>query len=206
MHTRYKRFLFFITLALMLQVSSLCLAAADYVTITLPENVIRKSIENTLPISLNPDEGVLEGNLVLDAIDRFELGQNSAVIHGLILGKNMVLTTRIGDQNFNFKLGEMRLPLTCNFTFRFDRQEKNLYITPHLKDSLQGASPEDAGKVLPLLALLDNREFPISFESMKRFQTRIGRQYLTVEMEPVDIQILPGELVLKMAPQVSKMN
>ncbi len=100
----------------------------------------------------------------------------------------------------------MHLPLSCDFTFRFDPQEKNLYITPHLTDSLKEAPPQQANKALPLLAMLDNREYPISFESMKRFQTKIGQHHVAVEMEPVDIQISKTELVLKMVPRVSKIN
>jgi len=206
MTKRTRRFIIFIVLSVTLTISALCMAGIDFVTITLPEKVIRQSIESALPLSINPDQGLLEGSLVLDTIDRFELGQNSAVVHGLILGKNLVLTTRIGDQDFRLKLGEMRLPMTCDFTFRFDPQEKSLYITPHLTDSLKEAPPEQAKKVLPILAMLNNREYPISFESMKSFQTKIGQRNLAVEMEPVDIQISQTQLILKMVPRVSKTN
>ncbi len=71
------------------------MAGTDFVTITLPEKVIRQSIESALPISINPDKGLLEGSLVLDTIDRFELGNNSAKVHGLILGKK----SRSADQD-----------------------------------------------------------------------------------------------------------
>lgn len=206
MNTRTRRCIILVVLSVTLLGSALCMADTGFVTITLPEQVIRKSIESALPLSINPDKGLLEGSLVLDTIDRFELGNNSAMVHGLILGKNLVLTTRIGDQDFRLKLGEMRLPMTCDFTFRFDPQEKNLYITPHLTDSLKEAPPEQANKVLPILAMLSNREYPISFESMKRFQAKIGQRHVSVEMEPVDIQISQTQLVLKMVPRVSKTN
>jgi len=182
------------------------MAETDFVTITLPEKVIRQSIESTLPLQLNPDRGHLEGSLVLEKVDRFELGNNLAVVHGLILGKDLVLTTRIGNQDVKLKLGEMRLPISCNFTFRFDPLDKNLYITPHLVDSLSKAPPDQASKVLPFLAMLDNREYPVSFESLTGFRTTIGQRHLAVAMEPIDIQVSERELVLKMVPKVNKTN
>lgn len=176
----------------------------EFVTITLPEKVIEQSIKSSLPLSIKPDASLLAGSLMLDSIDRFELGENSAKVHGLILGKNLVLATRMGNQDLRLKLGELHLPLTCTFTFRFDPQVQKLYITPHLADSLTGAPPEQANKALPVLALLNNREYPISLESIKRFETKIGQRNVTVEMKPMDIQISPSALILKMVPTISK--
>lgn len=198
------RCIFLVCLSVMFARAALGMADADFVTVTLPEKVIRQSIKNTLPLPLNP--GHLEGSLVLETIDRFELENNKAVVHGLIRGKNLVLTTRIGEQDLKLKLGELRLPVTCDFTFRFDPRDKNLYITPHLTDPLTGAPPEQANKVLPLLAMLNDREYPVSLASMQSFQTRIGQRLLAVEMEPVDIRVSQNELVMKMVPRVRKTN
>jgi len=186
--------------------TTLCPAAPDYVTVTLPEQVIKQSIVNTLPLPLNPGKGMLEGSLVLEKIDRFELGKNKASVHGLIIGRNLVLTTRVGDQDLRLKLGEMQLPLRCDFTFRYDPGGKNLYITPHLADSLKEAPPDQASSILPVLALLSDREYPVSFDSLKKFHAMVGQRKLAIEMEPVDVQVVPGELVLKMIPKVSKTN
>ena len=197
-------YLVFLLLFVLFTGTSPCFGEEDFVTVTLPEKVIRQTLESTLPIQLNPAQGQLAGSLVLEKIDRFELGENSAVVHGLIVGKNLVLTTKIGDQDINLKLGEMRLPLSCDFAFRFDHRENTLYITPRLQDSLNEVQPGQADKVIPLLALLTNREYPVSFESMKKFQTMIGDRHFDLEMEPVDIQISQGSLVLKMIPRLRK--
>lgn len=199
-----ERFIFVIFLSVMLTGFSPCLADTGVVTITLPENVLRQSIESVLPLPLKPDN--LEGSLVLDTIDRFELGENSARVHGVLVGKNLIVTTRIGNQDLKLKLGEMHLPLTCDFTFRFDRQQKNLFIKPNLEESYKNPPPGEAGSVLSLLALLDKREYLVSFDSMKNFQTRVGQRNLSVELEPVDVRISQKELVVKMAPKISKTN
>lgn len=180
-----------------------CLASTDYVTIILPKEVVKQSITSILPISVKPDEAYLDGDLVLQSIDSFSLGENSANAHGVVLGRNLALTTRIGNQDFKVKLGSLRLPLTCDFTFRFDPHRKQLFITPHFN---QTASSGQAGQVLSALNVLNNKEYPISFDSMKSFQTRIGDQDVNVEMEPVDIRVTHGRIVLQMAPKTSRVN
>jgi len=206
MNTLFFRNCIVLCLAALMLYAARCLASTDYVTITLPEKVIRQTIQSTLPLHIDPKNDLLQGNLVLDSIDRFELGENSAQVQGLILGEKLVLKTRIGDQDFRLKVGEVRLPLTCNFTFRFDPQEKNLYITPHIADPVKGASQEQINKVLPVLALLNNREYPVSLSSLQAIQTKIGQRQLSVAMEPVDIQVSQSQLVLKMVPKLSKIK
>ncbi len=195
-----------ICLAIMVLFAFRCHASQDYVTITLPEEVIRQSIQKILPVDIGPRNEHMEGNLVLDSIDRFELGDNSAQVHGLILGKDIVLNTRIGDQDLRFKVGEVQLPVTCDLTFRFDQKEKKLYVTPHFAEPVKGTSQEQGNKVLPILALLNNREYPVSFSNLQGMQTKIGQRQFSVAMEPVDIQISKSQLVLKMVPKLSKTN
>lgn len=180
------------------------MAENDLVTITIPEQVVRQSITESLPLSVKPETGLLAGSLDLDSIDTLELGDNSALVHGLIRGKDLVLTTRIGNRDLRLRLGEVQLPLRCTFTFRFDPQQKNLYITPHLADPASGAPPEQADKAVPVLALLNNREYRLSLANIERFQARVGRTNLALEMEPVDVRVFPGELVVKMKPMVRK--
>ena len=190
----------------MILFTATCIADTDYVTITLPEKVLRQSIRSILPLKIDPQSNLLEGNLVLDSIDRFTLGTNSALVHGLILGENIVLNTRIGDQDFRLKIGEVQFPITCNFTFRYDPKKKNLYITPHIADSVKKGSQEQVNKILPILALLNNREYPVPLSNLQAMQTKVGKRQLSVAMEPVDIQVSQSQLVLKMVPKVSTIN
>jgi hypothetical protein len=178
----------------------------DAVTITLPETVIRQSVEDILPMPIQPEPGLLEGSLVLERIDRFELGENSAKVQGLLVGKNLVLTTSIGGQDIRVRLGEMQLPLTCDLSFRFAAREKRLYITPQIAEPPGSPAPGKENNLLPLLALLNGREFPVSLEDMESFRTRVGGNSLSVVMEPVDLRVTSRELVLKMMPTVRKTN
>jgi hypothetical protein len=180
-----------------------CHAGSDYVTITLPEKVILQSIRNILPLDITPQGDLVQGSLVLNSVDQFTLGENSARLHGVILGKDLVASTKFGNQEIRLKIGEVQVPLVCDFTFRFERKEKKFYFTPHFEDPSRGKAPDQVNKVLPVLALLNNREFPVPLANLKTMRSKIGKRQLSLKMEPVDIQVLPSQVVLKMAPKLN---
>lgn len=193
-----------VVLALALLDAALCLGEQEVVTLTMPEKIIRQAIQESLPLPIDTNRETIEGNLVLETIDNFTLGQNSASLHGVLVGQDIVLRTRIGNQDLRLKLGEMLMPFRCDVTFRFDPAEKKLYVTPNFTESMQDVPPEKADKVLPVLALLNNREYPLSFDNMQQIETRVGPRQLLIDLEPVDIKVEPGMLVVKMLPKVSK--
>jgi hypothetical protein len=182
-----------------------CPAESDIVTLTLPAAMIRQSIQSVLPLPIDPGNDHLQGKLVLDSINRLEMRDNGVLVQGLVVGSNVVLKTRMGDQDLNMKIGEVRLPLTCDFSFRFDPVRKVLYVTPRLEPPAPTDNPQ-ADAVLPFLVMLGNREYPVDLAPLQAFQARVGDQDVSVLMEPVDIQITPHNLVVKMKPMVSKSN
>jgi hypothetical protein len=184
---------------------SFSLANPDIVTLTLPEAMIRESVQSVLPLPIVPEGDHLQGKLVLDSISSLEMRDNGALVKGTVLGSGLTLKTRIGDQNLNMKIGEVRLPLTCDFAFRFDQARKILYVTPRLEPPQPTNNPQ-ADAVLPLLALLGNREYPVSLDSLQSFTTRVGEQKISVAMEPVDIHIAGRQMVVKMRPKLRKID
>lgn len=200
-----KRILLFSVVFFLLS-SLLSVAKTSYVTITLPEEVVRQSIRDALPLSIDPQSEMVEGTLVIDSISRLEMRDNLIFLKGQILGTNIVLSTRIGNQDLRMKIGEFRYPLACDLSFRYDATRKILYITPHLVRPEKTLEGKNADAILPVLALLDNREYPVSLGDIQDFNTEIGQRKISVAMEPVDIQVLQSQVVLKMVPKVSKRN
>ncbi len=192
--------------AAMLVLAVECYAGPDHVTITLPEKVIRQTIQDILPLDITPQGDFAQGNLVLSSVDQFTLGSNTARLRGVITGKDLVVSTMIGNQEIRLKIGEVRVPLVCNVTFRFDRKEKKLYLTPRFEDPAKGKAPDQVNKLLPVLALLNNREYPVPLSGLQAVRTKIGKRQLLLNMEPVDIQVLPTQVVLKMAPKLSRVE
>jgi hypothetical protein len=185
--------------------TALCRTAPDIVTLTLPEAMIKQSVQSILPLPIVPEGGHLQGKLVLDSISKLEMRDNGALVQGTVLGSGLTLKTRIGDQNLNMKIGEVRLPLTCDFTFRFDPARRILYVTPHMEQPQPTKNPQ-ADAVLPLLTLLGNKEYPVSLDSLQTFTAKVGDQNISVAMEPVDIRIAAQQMVVKMRPKLRKIR
>jgi len=182
---------------------SLAKAKTEAVTITLPEEVIRKSLEDILPLNVE-EKRYLEGTLVVDSISKLVMGENSAVLQGVLLGKNLTVVTRVGNQDLKIKVGDLVLPLTCDLFFRFDSPGKILYVTPRLRQPAAGSVTDMAGSVASVLTLFNDREYPVSLDSLKTLNARVGDQDISVDMEPVDIKVSRGQLVVRMVPRLSK--
>lgn len=175
----------------------------DIVTLTLPAAMIKQSVQSVLPLPIVPEGDHLQGKLVLDSISKLEMRDNGALIQGTVLGSNLSLKTKMGNQTLNMKIGEVKLPLTCDFTFRFDPATKILYVTPRLEQPAPTKNP-NADAVLPLLTLLGNKEYPVSLGALQTFTTKIGAQDISVAMEPVDVRIAAQQMVVKMRPKLRK--
>ena len=194
-----------ILLVLLTLSTALSRPSPDIVTLTLPAAMIQQTVQSILPLHIVPEGDHLQGKLVLDSISKLEMRENGALVKGMVLGSDLSLKTKIGDQSLNMKIGEVRLPLTCDFTFRFDPARKILYVTPRLEQPQPTQNPQ-ADVVLPLLLLLGNKEYPVSLDSLQTFTTKIGAQDINVAMEPVDIHIAAQQLVVKMRPKLRKVR
>lgn len=194
-----------IILVLITVYTAFCRPNPNIITLTLPAAMIKESVQSVLPLPIVPEGDHLQGKLVLDSISKLEMRDNGALVQGTVLGSGLTLKTRIGDQNLNMKIGEVRLPLTCDFTFRFDPAQKILYVTPRLEQPQPTNNPQ-ADAVLPLLTLLGNKEYPVSLDSLRTFTATIGGQDISVNMEPVDIRIGAQQMVVTLRPKLRKIH
>jgi len=202
----YTKSIIIFSVVFFLMSSLTSMAKTSYVTITLPEDVVMQSIQDALPLSIEPQNDHVEGTLVIDSISRLEMKDNGIFLQGQVLGSNMVVSTRIGDQDLRMRIGEFRFPLTCDLTFRYDSSRKILFITPHIVRPEKTLKANNANAILPVLTLLDKREYPVSLAHLQGFNTVIGQRKYSVVMEPVDVQVSKSQVVLKMVPKVSKRN
>ena len=202
----YKKSIIILSFVCFIMSSLTSMAKTSYVTIILPEDVVMQSVRDALPLSIEPQNDHVEGTLVIDSISRLEMKDNRVFLQGQILGSNMVVSTRIGDQDLRMRIGEFRYPLTCDLTFRYDSSRKILFITPHLVSPEKTLEGKNANAILPILTLLDNREYPVSLTHIQGFSTEIGQRKYSVAMEPVDVQVSKSQVILKMVPKVSKRN
>ncbi len=181
-------------------------AKTNVMTIAMPEDVIHHSIQDILPMKIDEASQYIAGRLYLNSISKLVMGDNSAVIEGVLIGKDLSVITKVGDQDLRFKVGNLYLPLTCDLDFRFDALAKTLYVRPRLRPPKPGSLSDMENSVMSLLAVFNNKEYPISLTSLQTMNVMVGDQDISVHMEPVDIRVAKGELIVKMVPKLSKTN
>lgn len=181
-------------------------AATSPMTIALPADMIQRSLQDILPLNIEDPGRHIEGTLILNSISRLELGENSAVLQGLVIGKNISVITQVGNQDLRIKVGDLQLPLTCDLTFRYDADRKIFYVTPRVRPPAPDSNADMASSVMSLLTVIGNKEYPVSLTSLKTMNAKVGDQDISVDMEPVDIRVSKGQLIIKMAPKFSKTN
>ena len=190
---------------------SLCLlcslplqARADQpVTITLPASALYTTIKNLLPLPIEPNSRHFQGTITLDSISKLAIKAKTISLQGMVSGHNMRVTTNIGGQDIQLKLGKLVLPVTCDIAVRYNKKQKTLYLTPHFQNPTHGQS-NSAKTLLPLLNGLGNKEYPVKLDKISPFQTKVGTKKITVQMEPVDILLKKDQLIITLRPVIGK--
>jgi hypothetical protein len=175
------------------------------ITISLPAEILHKVISDSLPMPLEGSLELVEGNILIDSLDKLQVKENSIFLQGVVKGENLAVKTMIAGRDINVKLGTVILPVSCELLLRFDKTKKILFVTPKFSKLGNGGGGTELGDVLmPVLKALADREYPVEFDSMEPLLARVGTRDIPVKLELVDIQATQGLMILKVRPRVSK--
>ncbi|RJX28485.1 MAG: hypothetical protein C4531_11855 [Desulfurivibrio sp.] len=179
-------------------------SSEQVVSITMPAEVLRQTISDSLPLPIEPQNHYMEGSIVVDSLEKLQINGKSIFLQGVVLGRDIAMKTRIAGQDVKMKLGSVKLPVRCELFLRFDKQQKILFVTPVFPEAEKDASADSADILLPLLHSLGGREYPIALDSIEPFLFRVGDRTIPVKLMPADIQTVKGAMVIKMIPRVYK--
>ncbi|MEW6289270.1 MAG: hypothetical protein AB1545_05375 [Thermodesulfobacteriota bacterium] len=179
-------------------------ASEQVLTITMPAEILRQIISDSLPIPVEPQNNYMEGSIVVDSLEKLQINEKSIFIQGVVLGRDIAMNTKIAGQTVKMELGSVKLPVTCELFLRFDKQKKILFVTPVFPKVEKKASSDSADILLPLLSSLGGKEYPVSFDSMEPFLFKLGTRNIPVKLVADDIQTMKGTMVIKMIPKVYK--
>ncbi|MCF6187660.1 MAG: hypothetical protein L3J49_09355 [Desulfobulbaceae bacterium] len=203
--TFYRRLSLLLVLALFVPWCAQAQQGRDLFTFTLPAPAVLQALQTILPLPLETDSATVNGTISIDSIDTLTIHDNIISLHGVLSGKNLSVSTVIAGQNIRLKLGQLILPLSSDLHLRFDRVGQQLFITPQLKPS-QETSSTGGEAILPLMAALDNREYPVDLKKLLSFNPTIGGQRRPLYMEVVGVTAEDNQLILKLRPQKTKSN
>lgn len=193
-------------LALLLPVSTVAAPssntnAAKNIVLSLPAETVLTSLQKALPLDIPSQNRQLQGDITLESLDRLVIHDNIITVHGVLSGKNLVMTTNLAGQDIQLKVGEVRLPMTCDLQTRFDPARRQLFVTPRFTDTAQKAgNPQDP--LTPLLGALGGREYLVDLDALQMINVKVGAKTIPIAMEPVNIEGVNNTLIFQMLPRV----
>ncbi len=197
-HTTFCRIgALFFSLLIVLSLAKAASCKQKSIVLTLPAETVLSSVQKMLPLSIPSQGRSLQGDIIVESLSSLAIADNAITLRGVLTGRNLVVTTRIGGQNFQLRLGEVRLPITCTLKTRFDQAHRKLFVTPSFPNS-----PNGDGDLAPLLGALTNREYPVDLHALESLKIRVGDKTIPIAMDPINIAGTDNTLVFHMLPRV----
>lgn len=181
-------------------------AAEDMaITISLPAEILYEIISDALPIPLEGNQDLVNGNIMINSLDKLEVKDNSILLQGVVKGEDLSMNTRIAGRDLSMQLGTVMLPVTCELLMRFDKTAKILFVTPRFsKPGEDGIGTEIGDVLLPVLTAFANKEYPVEFDAIKPLLARVGTRNIPINLDLIDMQTKQGVMIIKLRPRVSK--
>ncbi len=175
----------------------------QFITITVPQQIIQDSLTRILPITIASTSDQLEGTITIVNISDFKITEKRITGNIDLKGENLNLITSVANQDFRLKLGTAQVDFDCIADLRYDARQKILYIRPVAEgiDSEEAVKKGEIGKAL--LLFLDGREFPIEMHNLEPVIAEVGNKLLTVRTDIADISTSPAALHLKLMPLIT---
>ncbi len=171
------------------------------IVITLPAETVLAALQKILPLSIPSQNEQLQGDIILESLDRLVIHDNIIAVHGVLSGKNLMVVTNIAGQNIQLRVGEVRLPMTCDLLTRFDPARKKLFVTPRFSDTGSGNNNQE-DSLAPLLGALGGREHAVNLDALQLLNIKVGARSIPIAMEPVKIVGTDNALIFHLLPQV----
>ena len=171
------------------------------VVLTLPAETILASLQKVLPLDIPSQNRQLQGDITVESLDRLVIRDNVITVHGVLSGRNLMVVTTFGGQDLQIRVGEVRLPLTCDLLTRFDPGRRKLFVTPRFTDSTAKGN-QNQDPMASLLSALGGREYQVDLDALETINIRVGAKSIPIAMDPVNIAGLDNALIFHLQPRV----
>lgn len=173
------------------------------IVITMPAETVLASLQKMLPLAIPSHNEQLQGDIVLESLDRLFIHDNILSLHGVLSGKNLVLVTNIAGQDIQLKLGQIHLPVTCDLQTRFDQAKRKLFVTPRFTENAADKNKQEAS-VGSLISALGGKEYPVDLDALQLLNIKMGSRSIPIAMEPTNIAGLDNALIFRLMPRIGE--
>lgn len=176
-------------------------AANKNIVISMPAETVLTSLQKVLPLDIPSQSRQLQGDIILESLDRLTIHNDIISVHGVLSGRNLVIVTNLAGQDIQLRVGEVHLPVTCDLQTRFDPAQKKLFVTPRFVDTAQNSANQE-GSLAPLLGALGGREYLVDLDALQMINIKVGAKTVPIALEPVKIAGADNAMVIHLLPRV----
>ena len=173
------------------------------IVITMPAETVLASLQKMLPLAIPSHNEQLQGDIVLESLDRLFIHDNILSLRGVLSGKNLVIITNIAGQDLRLKLGQIHLPVTCDLQTRFDQAKRKLFVTPRFAETVADKNSQEAS-VGSLIGALGGREYPVDLDALQLLNIKMGTRSIPIAMEPTNIAGTDNALIFRLMPRIGE--
>lgn len=202
-HPFFRTIWFLIILLLAASISHARERAPRDLVLSIPAETVQTTIQSILPLAIPSHHELLRGEIILESLDQLSINNNIISVRGILIGKNLVAATNIAGQDILLRLGQARLPVTCDLFTRFDSERRELYVTPSFRDSNPNRNNQESS-LAPLLGALAGREYRVDLDTLRLIDITIGDRLIPLALDPVNMVGENNSLIVFLQPKVHR--
>jgi len=189
-----------VVLLLLVSLSNAQVKSLKEMTVVVPAESIARAIKPLLPYKIDFGKNFI-GSFFINSIDNIKIKKDKILFSSLISGKDIKYATKVGKQTINFVVGEVNLPTDWALSFKYDKTNKRLLVSPSLK-GLKDEKEFSQGDALlnTLLKALSGVEYPVDLSDLNPVKSKILNQLLTVTMDISDVYTVDDKLLVEIIP------
>ncbi len=178
----------------------------DVITLTIPETVLVKAVQQSLPVKIDPGSDTVGGSIHIANIDNLQLDDQKLSALVTLIGNEIQIKTTIAGQQLRLKVGNVKLEFAITADTRFDDVSQTLFIKPTVTDlkTDDGQSGDELGSLL--IGLFNGKEFPVAIDKLQPIITDTGSKKLAIDMLITNITISENLLSMHLRPQIKTIS
>ncbi len=176
----------------------------QYITMHIPQSIIRQTLAEITPLSVKTSSKNLEGTIIITRITKLKLEQNRIFAHVKLRGENLNLITQVAGQNIRLQLGRAEVEIDCQVLVRYNAREKKLFLRPvaNTIDPAKALKKGDVGE--SLLALFNNKEFPVTIQELKPIIAKTADTSFIIQTRIRDIRVIKQAIQVLFTPKITR--
>jgi hypothetical protein len=173
------------------------------IVLSLPAETLLASVQKALPLDIPAQSRQVQGDIMLESLDELVIHNNVIKVRAVLVGRNLAMTTHFAGQDVQVRLGQVRLPMSCELQTRFDAARRQLFVTPQCTELVQNGN-NSSDSLAQLLGSFAGREYPVDLNALETINIKIGTKAIPLALKPVKMLTANNSLTLYLMPQVGK--